>query len=101
MELNKAFDKGNEYSDEGWTPVTNNAPMNRKQRRDYVRQLQTRNIRMHLVGFGQYRRHRESPEDGRTHGTTRPNVSLAPRSERRFDMIETYRAFRKSRLRGS
>ena len=70
---------------------------NRAGHRAYVRVMQTRQVRRNIVGFGKWRRHNESTEPSNAALTS--IMPLAPRSERRYEMIETDRASRRARGR--
>jgi hypothetical protein len=76
---------------------TNTMHNNRAGHRFYVKVFQTRNNRLHLLGWGQWRRHKTRAEESVALQTARPMGE--PRAARRAEMIATDRAFRRARGR--
>ena len=69
---------------------------NRAGHRFYVKALQTRSVRRSIVGFGRWRRHRATDYESTALATA---ISpLAPRAERRYEMIESAKASRRQRI---
>lgn len=68
---------------------------NRAGHRQYVRENQTRQGRINIVGFGRYRKHGRERILG---NPTNPCPPLEARRLRRLDMIEDYRQHRRNRL---
>lgn len=71
---------------------------NRAQRRDYVRRHQTRTNRMHLIGFGRWRRPHTSETRADSWASLTAIEPQPLRRERRPAMIAAYRKARKLRL---
>jgi hypothetical protein len=76
---------------------TSSFQQNRAGRRQYVRENQTRTNRLHLLGFGRWRRHREANYE--SHAAQTAVAPLRPRWERRLDWAITYRAAKRNQSR--
>ncbi len=68
---------------------------NRAGHRFYVKVNQTRQVRLNIVGFGKWRKHKARDEESVAQQTA--ITPIAPRAERRYEMIEAAKASRRQR----